>query len=124
MLKTLDSLAAGDWVVTESLISSRHIGTPWLVSSVVKSRVYLERWRLDPVTQVRELTDQKYVAARSVQYVFTDQASAEAASGFARANSMDYERKLSALQAENLALFKAYIAGLPRVAPGSPIAAN
>lgn len=113
MLKPLDQLAVGDWVVTESLIVSRFIGSPWQVTKLAGSRVYLERRRLDPVTKKLEVADEKYVARKSVLYVFTDEASATAASDHARAASDAYEQRLRELQSEHRQAFLAHMAALP-----------
>ncbi len=115
MLKPNSSLAVGDWVVLESLVMSRFIGGAWEVAEISKSRVYLQRYRPHPTTREPELVEKKYVAAKSVQYTFTDEASAEAAFEFARANSEVYEREARALVKANRQRFDDYIASLPTV---------
>lgn len=119
MLKHPKHLAVGDWVVTDSLIVSRFIGSPWQVTKMAGSRVYLERRRMDPVTKKLEVCEEKYVALKSVRYVFTDEASATAASDYARVASEAYEKRLRELQAEHRQAFLARMAALP-VAPSTP----
>lgn len=118
MRKTLDQLAAGDWVLTDSLISSRFVGFPWLVSKIAGGRVYLERYRPDHVTKAVEKTDEKYVARKSVQYVFADEASAQAASDYARDASEAYEKCLRELQMEHRKAFLAHMESMPTNAAG------
>jgi hypothetical protein len=120
MLKPISALAVDDWVVTESLVISRRIGKPWKVQSIAKSRIYLVRELLNPKTQVVEDVRTKFVALKSIRYVFTDEASAQAAADFAHDNSDVYERKARELAEEHKAVFLAFMEALP-LRPLAPV---
>lgn len=114
MLKPLDQLAVGDWVVTDSLITSRFISAPYKVVKLAASRVYVERYRVDPVTKALEVSDERYFQRKRILYVFADEAGALAASDWARTASDEHERQVRELQAAHKAAFEAYMASLPR----------
>jgi hypothetical protein len=114
MLKTIESLAVNDWVLLESLITSRIVGSPYQVTKIAGSRVYLVRYYAGDLGATPEIREEKYVSRRSIRFVFTTEESAEAVSGYARQNSDEYESKYRALQQEYRDRFANYIAGAER----------
>ena len=113
MLKKLSDVAVGDWVLMDSILTSRAVGRPMQVTRVSKSRVYLQRFVVDPLTQVREVCDERHVKASSVRYVFSDEASAQAVFDYAEASFQALQDAVKTLRDQHDRQFQAYLASLP-----------
>jgi hypothetical protein len=94
--KPIGEIAAGDWVLGESLISSRIVGRPWQVSRISGKRLYLSSYRLSKDGNL-ELCDERQMHIKTVRMVFSDMDSATAVSDYARAESDEYERDVKRL---------------------------
>ena len=92
--KPIKSIQVGDWVLGESLISSRVVGVPWKVTRIGGSRLYLERYALDRNGEL-EVADQRQMMAKTIRMAFYDFESANAVSQFARCRSDEYERHMN-----------------------------
>jgi hypothetical protein len=119
MLKSIESLAVGDWVVTESNISHRAIGSPFRVSDIKKSRVYVERYHLDRMTMTEEVSEAQYISLKSIRHVFSDKESAQAASDFSRVLSTECANAVDKLRDACILDFQNYIACLESMAKNS-----
>jgi ABC-type thiamine transport system substrate-binding protein len=120
VLKSVEQLAIGDWVVLESLQVSRFCGKPWKVENLSGSRVYLESYVTDPVSHEIEVSERKYVARKTVKLAFTSEDAAKAVSTKARELSEVHFLTIRQAEKEHQARVAEYIASLP-VMVSSPI---
>lgn len=112
MLKKIEHIAVDDWVVLDSMLTSRFCGMPWRVAGVSGSRIYLESYGFAPVTRERELQEERFVARKSIRLVFTTEDAAQAASLKARELSEQCEAALRAEENAHQQRVADYLASL------------
>jgi hypothetical protein len=113
MLKPKVNMQVGDWVLNESIYDGLKVGHPWKVSKLSGDRVYLERFMLDSETNLPELSDEKFVARKSVLYVFDNEESAKSVYKFTRDKHREFKVAVDAFTAIYDQAFHAYLAEMP-----------
>lgn len=112
MLKISKDLAVGDWILRESVISSRFCSAPWEVTKVSGSRVYIRDYVFDRIDNKWEINREEYCAMKSIVLVFSTRAEADTASAKARELCWAFTQAHTALVVAHKSAVSAYIASL------------
>ena len=90
--KPIDKIEVGDWVLGDSLLHFRVVGSPWQVTRISGKRLYLTSYRATSSGEL-EVRDERIMMAKTVRMVFSDMESAQVVSDFARQAGDDHDRR-------------------------------